>query len=127
MYHIIINEEIKGFLETPRYIKINPETRAYIEAKLDEAVGVAFGGIAYNLIGHDEIPDAPQAIVKEIDGAEIVFNDSTKIIKHGENIFEIESVLCEFDMALNERMNEINEMGLALCELDEAINGGGTK
>lgn len=125
MYHVIIDGEIKGFCEKPRYIKIKPETGVYIEAKFEDAIGVAFGGVVYNLLGRNEIPNAPQAIIKEIDGAEIVFNDKIKITEHDENIFEIETVLCEFDITLNERINEINEIGLALCELDEAINGGG--
>lgn len=127
MYQIIINGEIKGFCETPHYIKVKSETGVYIESKLEDAIGVAFGGVAYNLFGHNEIPDTPQAIVKEIDGAEIVFNDKIKIAEQGENIFEVESVLCEFDMTLNKCVNEMNEMGFALCELDKTINGGGNK
>lgn len=121
MYQIIISGEIKGFCETPRYIKIKPETGVYIEAKLEEAIGVAFGGVAYNLFGYDEIPDTPQAIVKEIDGAEVVFSDNLQIAEQGDNIFEVESALCELDTSSDERMSNIE---LALCELDEKINGG---
>lgn len=121
MYHIIIDGEIKGFCETPRYIKIKPETGVYIEAKLEDAIGVAFGGVAYNLFGHDEIPDTSQAIVKEIDGAEVVFSDNAKITAQGENIFEVESALCELDTTSDERMTDIEN---ALCELDEIVNGG---
>lgn len=121
MYQIIINGEIKGFCEKPRWIKIKPETGVYIEVKFEDAIGVAFGGVVYNLFGRNEILDTPQAIVKEIDGAEVVFSDNAKITKQGENIFEVESALCELDTTSDERMSNIE---LALCELDEIINGG---
>lgn len=122
MYRIIINGEIKGCCDKPRYIKIKPETGVYINATLDDAVGVAFGGVAYNLLNHNEIPNTPIAIVSETDASEYIFNDSLKITDCGENIFEVESALCELDSTSDERMSNIE---LALCELDEAINGGG--
>lgn len=121
MYQIIINNEIKGFCEKPRFIKIKPETGVYIEAKLDEAIGVAFNGVAYNLVGHNEISDMPQVVVSELDGAECVFKDGIKITACENNVFEVESALCELDTVSDERMNNIE---LALCELDEIVNGG---
>lgn len=112
--------------ERPRYVKRNPESGAYVEAEEAEAEGLAVGGDLYNLPGGTAIPDAPEAIVSDMDGAELIFQNRAHIGKveasTGAAVISIEEALCDLDETATDRLAAVEE---ALCELDNAVNGGG--
>lgn len=112
--------------ERPRYVKRNPESGAYVEAEEAEAEGLAVGGDLYNLPGGTAIPNAPEAIVNDIDSAELIFQNRAHIGKVEEDtgaaVISIEEALCDLDATATEKLAAVEE---ALCDLDTAINGGG--
>lgn len=112
--------------ERPRYVKRNPDSGAYVEAEEAEAEGLSVGGDLYNLPGSTAIPDAPEAVVSDMDGAELIFQNRAHIGKVEENtgaaVVSIEEALCDLDEAATDRLAAVEE---ALCDLDTAINGGG--
>lgn len=126
MYEIIINGHLAALCEKPRFVKIKEDSGAYVEALHDEAIGIAVNGIVYNIDGREDIPDMPQAIVKEGNASEYIFKHGVKITENEEHtqsaFIDVESALCEFDTTTDERIGAVEA---ALCEIDAAINGGG--
>lgn len=72
MYRVIkIDGTELGITDSINYIKIG-SSGSYTTATEQDAIGVAFQSIAYNLIGHSEIVDAETVVVSKIDsGKEI--------------------------------------------------------
>lgn len=67
MYRIIkIDGTELGITDAVRYIKIG--AGCFTNATEDTAIGVAFQGVAYNLVGHNDIEDAETVVVSRIDG-----------------------------------------------------------
>lgn len=58
---------ILGITESPTYIKLHPNG-GFTLATAEDAVGVAYRSVPYNLIGHNAIEGAETVIVSEIDG-----------------------------------------------------------
>ncbi len=112
--------------ERPRYVKRNPESGAYVEVEEAEAEGLAVGGNLYNLPGSSAIPDVPEAVVSDMDGAEFIFQNRAYIGEvektTGAAVINIEEAVCDLDAATTDRLTAVEE---ALCELDNAANGGG--
>lgn len=73
MFKIVSAGKIVALCDTPRYITRNPDTGALVEATAEDAIGVSVAGTLYNLNGGSEIPDAPEAVVSEVEGGEMVF------------------------------------------------------
>lgn len=68
MYRIIkIDGTELGITDSANYIKIGA-SGDFTTATAEEAIGVAFGSVPYNLIGHSEIAGADTVIVSAIDG-----------------------------------------------------------
>lgn len=128
MYAIMSGGALIALCEKPRYVKLNEDSGAWVEANAEEAVGVSVCGDLYNINGGNAIPDAPEAVVSEGDVSEYVFRNRAKIVENEENtgtaIVDVENAVCELDAATDTR---ISEAETALCELDELINGGGEK
>ena len=126
MYAILSGGALVALCDKPRYVRLNPDSGAYVEAAPEEAIAVSVNGDLYNINGGSAIPDAPQAVVSEGDGAEYVFHNRARIVKNEETtgaaVVLLEEALCEQDAATEERLSTVEE---ALCELDSAINGGG--
>lgn len=61
------NGSLVGITESLTYIKLHPNG-GFTLATADDAVGVAYRSVPYNLIGHDDIEDADTVIVAEMDG-----------------------------------------------------------
>lgn len=126
MYAIISEGSLLTLCDRPRYVKRNAASGTYVEATEDEAIGVAVGGTVYNLPGGSDIPDAPEALVREAEAAEYVFLNRARIIANEEStnaaIVAMEEALCEMDGASEERLTAIED---ALCDLDAAAYGGG--
>ena len=128
MYAILSGGELLALCDRPRYVKINEDSGAYVEAEAAEAIGVSVRGELYNINGGDAIPDAPEAVVKQGDAAEYVFQNRARILEGEETVgtalVEIEDAICEMDAATGENMTALE---VALCELDVMIsemNGG---
>lgn len=73
MYKIISAGKIVALCDAPRYVTRNPDTGALVEATAEDAIGVSVAGTLYNLNGGSGIPDAPEAVVSEVEGGEMVF------------------------------------------------------
>lgn len=80
MYKIIKTDGTElGLTDSVQYIKVN-ENGSYSPAMQKDAfgvayidaVGVAYRGIVYNLVGHEEIQGADTVVVSEIDGGKII-------------------------------------------------------
>ncbi|MCM1059101.1 MAG: hypothetical protein NC452_02280 [Eubacterium sp.] len=126
MYEIIIDGRLSALCEKPRYVKIKEDTGAYVESSHEEAIGIAVNSEVYNIDDRNDIPDMPQAIVKECSASEFIFSQGVKISENEKNtgsaFIDVESAVCELDTTTSERFNEVET---ALCEIDAKINGKG--
>lgn len=125
MYAILSGGALLALCDKPRYVRLNPNSGAYVEAPPEEAIAISVNGDLYNINGGSAIPDAPEAIVREDDVAEYVFHNRARIVENEETtgaaVVQLEEALCEQDTAADERMSAVET---ALCELDEKVNGG---
>ena len=71
MYAIVVQGEIIAMQDSPRYVKINPETGVIIECSREEAEGIAANGVAYNLRG-GTVFETPEVEAKEIESGEVL-------------------------------------------------------
>lgn len=79
MYRIITVDGVElGITDSVNYIKIGA-SGDFTNATKDSAIGVAFQGVAYNLIGHSEIADTNTVIVSSIDGGAEMYGISNTI------------------------------------------------
>ena len=126
MYAILSGGALVALCDKPRYVRLNPDSGAYVEAAPEEAIAVSVNGDLYNINGGSSIPDAPEAVVSESDVSEFVFHNRARILENeattGTAVVQLEEALCEQDAATEERLTAVEE---ALCELDIVINGGG--
>ena len=73
MYKIISAGKIVALCDATRYVTRNPDTGVLVETTAEDAIGVSVAGTLYNLNGGSGIPDAPEAVVSEVEGGEMVF------------------------------------------------------
>ena len=79
MYRIIkIAGTELGVTDSVNYIKIS-ENGCFTNATAEDAVGVAFNSVAYNLVGHNEIEEADTVVVSKIDGGYEIKSHQTAI------------------------------------------------
>lgn len=79
MYRIIkIDGTELGVTDSVNYIKIS-ENGCFTNATAEDAVGVAFNSVAYNLVGHNEIEEADTVVVSKIDGGYEIKSHQTAI------------------------------------------------
>ena len=79
MYRIIkIDGTELGVTDSVNYIKIS-ENGCFTNAAAEDAVGVAFNSVAYNLVGHNEIEEADTVVVSKIDGGYEIKSHQTAI------------------------------------------------
>lgn len=123
MYAILSGGALLALCDKPRYVKVNEESGAYVEATEAEAVGISVNGDLYNLPGGESIPDAPEAVIRDGDITEYVFRNKAKIEENeeatGSAIVAVENAVCDLDENTEERLSAVET---ALCELDEFIN-----
>ena len=79
MFKIVSAGKIVAICDHPRYIAKNPETGTLVEATADNAIGVSVAGTLYNLNGGKEIPEAPDAIVSDVEGWELIFSTMAQV------------------------------------------------
>lgn len=125
MYAILSGGRLVAISYKPRYVRLNLSSGCYIESAPEDAIAISVNGDLYNIEGSDAIPGAPEAIVREDDVGEYVFDNHARIIRNeqstGVAVVQLEEALCEQDAVTEERLTAVEE---ALCELDSAINGG---
>lgn len=86
MYRVVTTEGTElGITDSVLFIKISPEG-AYIEATVDEAVGIAFESTPYNLVGHTEIKDAKTVILVETTLAQVIKEQAAMVEKFQANM-----------------------------------------
>lgn len=109
MFHIIkIDGTEIGITDKVNYIKIGA-SGSFTPAAEAEAVGVAFGGVPYNLVGHNEIEGAETVVVAFSDGgAELM----TLYAQH----IEAEQMITELDIANIEAQQTITDLELMILE-----------
>lgn len=79
MYRIIkIDGTELGVTDSVNYIKIS-ENGCFTNATAEDAVGVAFNSVAYNLVGHNEIEESDTVVVSKIDGGYEIKSHQTAI------------------------------------------------
>ena len=79
MYRIIkIDGTELGVTDSVNYIKIS-DNGCFTNATAEDAVGVAFNSVAYNLVGHNEIEEADTVVVSKIDGGYEIKSHQTAI------------------------------------------------
>lgn len=79
MYRIIkIDGTELGVTDSVNYIKIS-ENGCFTNATAEDAVGVAFNSVAYNLVGHNEIEETDTVVVSKIDGGYEIKSHQTAI------------------------------------------------
>lgn len=84
MYAIISGGVLLALCDKPRYVKQNEASGAYVEAEEAQAVGIAVSGDLYNLPGGTAIPDAPEAVVREMETGELIFRNASSIERVGQ-------------------------------------------
>lgn len=84
MYQIISGGAVVAVCDAPRYIRKNPTSGSFVECPAEWAEGVAVGGAAYNLPGRSHIPGAAEAVVRPVDGGEIIFRTEKEVAAVGE-------------------------------------------
>lgn len=116
MYKIISGGTVVALCDEPRYIKVKPDTGAFVQTTENDAQGIAVNGTPYNLSGHVEITvageTAPVAFINPVDGGYILFKDTGRITVNEDNIVELQEATCDMDVNMEEMME-------ALCDLDE--------
>lgn len=120
MKAIIVNGKIISICEKPIYVKKHSYLDLFVQCNADEAIGISVGagenaGI-YNLFGHNDIPDAPEAIVRDDDNREYFFSAHSQANKATKDIVVVEEAMCEGEIATDERISAIEDV---LCELDK--------
>lgn len=109
MYRIIkIDGTELGITDSVNYIKIGA-SGDFVFASEQEAIGVAFNSVAYNLVGHSEIEGADTVVVSVIDGGAQITGLFAKHI-------ETEQMLTELDIANIEAQQSITDLELMILE-----------
>lgn len=60
-----------GVTDSVEYIRCG-NSGCFVPTDQDHAIGVAHNGVAYNLIGHNDIEDADTVVVSKFDGGNMV-------------------------------------------------------
>lgn len=79
MYRIIRMDGTElGITDSVNYIRISDNGRFTPTAR-ENAIGVAFKSVAYNLVGHEEIEGADTVLVAVVDGGQEIKTHQTAI------------------------------------------------
>lgn len=86
MYQIIKTDGTElGVTDSVTYIKIG-SSGCFTTASEDDAIGIAFRNMPYNLNGHDAISGAETVFIREIDVGEYVMQQSRVNEQNAANI-----------------------------------------
>lgn len=129
MYRLItMSGTILGVTEKVTYIKRHPSNDCYTCATEDDATGVAFNSVPYNLCGRDVmIEDEEVVIVVPIDGGREINVLDGKSAEHTDHLAEVDEIaieLYEANLALEAINAEQDEAIIEIYEIMEAANNG---
>lgn len=80
MFKIVSAGKIVALCDRPRYIAKNPENGALVKAEGPEsAEGLAVAGTVYRLGESESFPDAPEAVISEVEGGEMIFSTMAQV------------------------------------------------
>jgi len=119
MYAILSGGALLALCDKPRYVRLNPDSGAFIEAAKEDAEAIAVRGELYNLPGGSAVPGAPEALAVEREVPEFVFQNQARITANESAVAGAEDAICEQDTAAEMRLGALED---AICELDAAIN-----
>ncbi|MBQ7609096.1 MAG: hypothetical protein IJU76_14195 [Desulfovibrionaceae bacterium] len=97
MYQIVSNGEVVALCDKPRYVRVKPQSGAYIETDAEHAEALAVNGVLYSLPDKTPIGDAPVAFVSSVDGGNFVFDNYVPASKYAASIAALEDAMCEID------------------------------
>lgn len=124
MYAIYSRGALIALVKSPRYVRAN-EDFILVEASEDEADAIAVNGTLYNMPGRTIIADAPEAVLREADLEEYVFENQVHaekdVSRANARISIVEDAVCDLESALSSRLAVLED---AICELDSIINRG---
>jgi|GEM_PF-7031396 len=113
MYKIIrSNGEALGYAESVVFTKKKGVN--IIEAKPEDAAGIAYRSTAYNLAGTEGVGAAETVSVYAVDGGEAITDADAKTAENAEAVAALEDAMCEADTANEEWKAGIED---ALCEI----------
>ena len=70
MYRIVFNDEVLLQTDSPRWVKLNPSSGAWIQCNFQSAECVAINGRRFSISGRPLVEDAPDVVsVKYVDAA----------------------------------------------------------
>ena len=70
MYRIILGDKILMQSDSPRFVRKNPLSGAYIRCDFEKAECIAVDGKRYSIAGRPIVEDAPEVVtIKQIDAA----------------------------------------------------------
>ena len=127
MYRIInINGTELGNTDTVNYIRIG-KSGCFVPTNKKNAIGVAYKGTPYNLMGSDVIENAETVIIVEIDSGTTIDNLSQSVGENSEHLAEADEMaieLYEANLALEIVCAEHDEELINIYEkLEGVING----
>ena len=108
MISIVNNGAIVGLCDAPRYVKVN-DYGVYSETDAEDATHVAVGGVAYGL---------DETVVTEVDGGEIAFGHSEKILNVDADVADTQDALCILSEDVEARLADMED---ALCEMSKEV------
>lgn len=111
-----------GFADALRCIKYSADG-TLIEATKDDAIGVAYKGTAYNLPGHNEIPDADTVLTVEVDGGEEVATLKERLENQSAELLQADETAIALYESIAQQNDVIAQQDEALLELYERIGG----
>lgn len=106
------NDETIAYTSNPIYIRVSANG-SYTPCTQEIATGIAVDSVAYNLIGYDEIDDAPTVIVSRYDDGKVL-GETTDLAKHAAPAV----ALAEF---AENSSNDISVVMKAIAELAEIV------
>ncbi len=89
-----------GITDAPIYIKYG-ESGDFTPSSVKDAIGVAFQGKPYNLVGHEEIEDTDTVLVSHVDSGEVIKQQVAA------SVAATEDALCELDAGFEERIGAV--------------------
>ena len=115
IYRIITTTGVElGYVEDVNYIMIHPRNKCFNSCKKEKAIGIAFKGKPYNLVGHADIPGAETVMIQHADVGD-------KLVELNKKNTELTELLAEADEAAIELYEMSLTKEIAEAEQDEAI------
>lgn len=118
MYQITTQDGVVGYTERVEWCNKLRSGSAQVIHERENATGLVYGDKIYNLPGHDDFEGAETAWATEVNAANVLNEQAATLAAGQSALSDLETALCEADMANDEWQAEIET---ALCELDEGV------